>query len=128
MLRSQAFFCRLHRKRMYTEEKEKVVAVSWGMQQINLLFNLCVCKIAIARQGIESILSPQTEQLRPLPSLLSLSLFYDYGPLLLELEECGGGADEYLGLAEGDIGQQLPVLQQHLDTHHHHHQTKVRKP
>ena len=52
----------------------------------------------------------------------------DYGPLLLELEECGGGADEYLGLAEGDIGQQLPVLQQHLDTHHHHHQTKVRKP
>ena len=44
--------------------------------QFILFFKSSQCKTAIARQGIEQILSPKQQQ-RPLPFILSLSLLYD---------------------------------------------------
>ena len=89
-----------HRRRKNTEEKTKVVAAVWGTEFIKcqtfvfstfyssycpdaiypithivLVISSCKCKIAGAAKNWMN--SAPMQQLRPLPSLLSLSFFYD---------------------------------------------------
>ena len=77
-------------------------------------------KKKLARQGIESILSPK-QQRRPLPSLLSLSFFYDLLPGECSCLAEPDGVEEDLG-DEGKLGrghrhrpeQQLQIIRQLL--------------
>ena len=96
-----------HRIRIYTEEKAKAVAGVWGTKCIQFLVALAILHQVnlknrmnssfssyhsgaihpfphiilvsekLVRLNIEKILSPK-QQRRPLPSLLSLSFFYEY--------------------------------------------------